>query len=324
MSENKKRKLLLDQFSSQYLRPSKYLLMYRNNDLEEESEDQANNKHAIYENNDNNGSNDEATIKRMELASSASEERVGATTLENRSSNGKSIMEIGNDCFFEILGFLELYEFRSCILVSKTWARLIIPFFMDLAMEIYENDEHLDSLRKFGQENDDLILKDGLYTEGATWKPFTCYNDDQIGDFSVSYGHCSDDDDVIELDECEFHRKLIPFGSPLCKGTVKEQFELVQDKIDSESYRILIEKQLGIPEKEQDTYEFNPFVIFDEIEREKGMIEPYLHEIQEAKCRDNDDDNFNVFSEEHVPYAIRAGITRCTKRAGLYLNHFLF
>ncbi|EFC41166.1 hypothetical protein NAEGRDRAFT_80779 [Naegleria gruberi] len=227
--------------------------------------------------------------------------------------------------------------------VCKSFSRLLIPLFLNQTRIIYETKEHLKSLREHIIDNDynNDDGRDGLFSECATWKVSLCRNDDDEDEQWSEVGNedeeqWSDDEDVLEVNDCTFQRKLIPFGSPLCRETIKDQFWLVQDKIDLQSYKKLVEKELKLNEKEQGLYEINPFVFQEKIDREKGMIESYINDVQESIHVDcgnpiwlsyddpifTDDERFNICQIEyqHIAFhALRSGISRLSKQGGVLL-----
>jgi len=242
------------------------------------------------------------------------------------------------------------------LFVCKVWSQIMIPHYYDLTYGILISNRHLKTLIEEGRSADDEYQP--FYTECATWKPALCYDtDDEVSggeeidtsadesdsstmDIIVKDGLTAEDEKdknitTKEEKECKLDKRL-PFGSPLCKGTIEDQFYLVQDKLTCSEYRKLVETKLGTIVN--GPLYINPHLFYDQIEHEKGQVHLYTNEHIEACRREgtgpivvgnfsgcpiyNDDEyyeNYQATDYGLIFYALRGGMFRLMKRAGVKL-----
>ncbi|KAL9643654.1 hypothetical protein ABK040_016106 [Willaertia magna] len=129
-----------------------------------------------------------------------------------------------------------------------------------------------------------------------------------------------------------FYKKA-PFGIPLSKGSIIEQYQLVQSKLTTQEYKELVKKQLNVNITE--TIPQNPFLYYDIMKDEQRQADIYINETLEAMRRDQGEcirvgnfDGHPVYSEDldfesmqtdtgFCFYAFRGGIHRLLKRGGV-------
>ncbi|KAL9652198.1 hypothetical protein ABK040_013967 [Willaertia magna] len=106
-------------------------------------------------------------------------------------------------------------------------------------------------------EEDDNIVKDDNYIvkkEGMT---------------DIVNNNSGDKNIVID--------KILPFGSPLCKNTILDQYKLIEEDLTPNEYKNLIKKHLNIELK--DLIIENPFIFYNQIKYEQEQATLYLNEI---------------------------------------------
>ncbi|KAG2386865.1 hypothetical protein C9374_001900 [Naegleria lovaniensis] len=314
----------VQQMSSEYIQPSKYLICENEDDHETAS---------------NIGTSRQSKIQ-TRLVSDHEEHHLVSESDQHpiSSPNNNQFFEIGTDCLELIFSYLTYQDMASILFISHQWCNIIVPLFYEETFHVLQNNEHLIELKKEGRDYDEDGY-DGLFTESATWKPTLCYDtDDNLDAAREELIQYSDSEDDEEIDDDKSHilsnspqettgssacttnneikdsgndvtsspkisnlqhtnfDKRLPFGTPLCKNTIQDQFYLVQDALSKDEYVELIEQYLKINMKDtmnhQDGHEqlsplyINPFLFYDQIQHEQAQIKPYMWEVAKAVRRD--------------------------------------
>ncbi|EFC36535.1 hypothetical protein NAEGRDRAFT_82197 [Naegleria gruberi] len=327
-SESRKRGFL-QLYSSEYIQPSKYLLISEEENKTEETTQPSNDDKQQVDD-----VQEEEEFKDHRSAIKIIPERIHSSDHDNLHQNNNLIVE---DCWRVIFEFCQAPEMKSMILVCKNWFHLFLPqlkSFIETCRVMYDENVHLEELKQHVENNGDSgTIADGLFTELATWKAYLCYDDLDEKEYSgLSWDRINDNQVEIEIEGLNYRQKVLPFGVPLCKGTISDQYELVSSEIDTKTYRKMIEQFMGIPHSEQGTICFNPFELSDKMEQEKDMVNVYLHEIQESLDTDTDgpialdgnviytDDTSYTSAQDSSDftfYALRSGIKRLARRGGI-------
>ncbi|KAL9645441.1 hypothetical protein ABK040_002639 [Willaertia magna] len=273
------------------------------------------------------------------------------------------ITTIGMDCLSIVLSYLNTQDLVDILFISKAWSQIAVPLFIELTEEMYLNNKHLDSLREVALNEGYSSDYSGLYNEYATWKPTLGYESDELEDgylvpeilesdseeveicdmAKINTDSLNENTQVEQLESVTTERntinskkidKRIPFGSPLCKNSIVEQYQLVQDQLTPKDYKELVNKQLGITITEN--LPQNPFLFYDLMNNEKSQVDTYITEIVEAKNRDSgasitvgnfsgckvysDDNYFEEYQATDLGlcfYCFRSGMDRLLRQAGV-------
>ncbi|EFC36786.1 predicted protein [Naegleria gruberi] len=303
---SQKKRKFLDHYSSNFIKPSKYLILSQENLCSDKQQDDKN-----------------------------SHFRETRIIPERNNYNIHSHSQIVDDCWQIIFDFVEKIEDRkSMILVCKHWANMFMQPFIGYCYEIYDENRHLNGLTEYVEENgeDGFVCEGGMFfTEMATWKEPLCYDSLEEEEYS-GFNWDRIPENQVEFEGSSYRQRILPFGVPLCKETISDQYELVSSEIDSSTYRNMVEKFMGIPKSEQGALSLKPFELYEQIEHEKQMVYSYIHEIQksldfdagnaiyaEGKVMYNDDDFYDSSQNdpEFIFYALRSGIQRLARKAGV-------
>nr|CAG4713323.1 unnamed protein product [Naegleria fowleri] len=375
----RKKRSSLKHLGSEYIHPSKYLI--REVLLDDESMKESNQSSPIPSvlgsdsKHDDNSSSHPLTLPNHPIHPNPHKQ-------EEQQHRIFLIDRIGTDCLELIFSFLTYPEMAPILFVSRQWSRVMVPLFYTETYDVLASNEHLEELKEEGRnyDTDTEFGYEGLYTESATWKPTLCYDtedeldaerEELLPPTSEDSSEENDDDlnttsseNLLQLekqnhDHSNSHLKnssnlqnyvcdkRLPFGSPLCKHTIQDQFYLVQDSLSKDEYIELVEQYLkvnmrGTMNQDNDKLQpsapfyINPFLFYDQIEHEQSQIKPYMWEITESIRRDgygpiivgnfsghtiyNDDEYYESYQASDlgfVFYALRGGIARLMRRAGV-------
>ncbi|EFC39800.1 predicted protein [Naegleria gruberi] len=300
-------KRTLPLLNSEYLRPSKFLIVSAT--LDNESDDSQSSCDEEIEN-----------VERQFDFNST----IQHSNIKNKSCDLVKI----SDCWFHVMRFLEVDESFELLFLCKDLTSMLLSIFRDATKYIYETNLHMhgifDKIRKFETIH---TRHPDLFTDLSTWKPTIFLNEtdwEQVshvdfdtyatnleefksGNFRFGvkpiYFHKDEDDEENEVeatveedeiiendetiemeDENEIIDKRIPFGIPLCEGSIDEQFYLSQDTIYSEEYKGLVQKYLKLTDEQVHNLKLDEdFLLFyDKIKNDQRQIDSYINDVQKS------------------------------------------
>ncbi len=263
---------------------------------------------------------------------------------------------LNDDVLSIVLSFLPIQSLYSTSLVNRQWYAMSGG--NAVWQPIYEQSMHMQKL--IAEIDLDLYGEhsmDGLFTEQATWKPSLLMEEPEfeVFDRARSDGDDGDDDDDDLIDheslgvdlrrEVNLKEVLTQFGSPLQRGTISDQYELVKEHFTIDEYSDAVKKYLGImreiTEKKQEEeqvlghlrdidsnffmqkcrLEYEQWIVYRENQRNRHIDDGSTILI----ATNNDlriayfEEGFNRTLKEEwlVPVCVNTGIQRMVRQAGV-------
>lgn len=271
-----------------------------------------------------------------------------------------SINEAPTDVLLLIFSFLDVKSLNNVSRVSIEWYTVSSD---DIVWRnIYEQCLHLPGL--ISKIDEEVMTNDDYYANNCTWRPSLVLqrieyfneeeeeeegedaeaaSDEDQNDKDKENDKCNDDKDDNDNDsdddsdddfkftelkpQVNLSKLINNFGAPLRKGTIEDQFYLIQDDYYLREYKQEVEQVLGVTNVQIEEDYRNTF-------KNMCKYEQYQYKIYQENCEakrrenehfdpcyssDDDDDDEEPYwkNDSFVKCLLKTGIHRLTRRAGV-------